>query len=291
MKGVKLVTAMIRLHKKQLLFTYLLFSLEMLGLLLRPFFLTLAINDLMQQRFGGLFLLCGTHCIWLLIGSLRHIYDTRTYSAIYISLVQKMFSQKNGKDVSTLSAHSTLAREFVDFLEYDLVYVIEALYNILGSLVLMFFYEKKVVLLCLALLLPVLLLSKYYGKKMKDLTQQKNDELEKQVAIITEDDSSEISTHYKQLRQYQVKISNQEALNFGLMELLVVIAIAVSLLLTYHTSGPAILAGNVVGIFLYVTNFTRGLETIPYIVQRVATINDVMQRIESDELITPEDKS
>ena len=40
-------------------------------------------------------------------------------------------------EVSKLSAHSTLAREFVDFLEHDLVYVIEAVYNILGSLVLL----------------------------------------------------------------------------------------------------------------------------------------------------------
>ena len=34
------------MHRRQLLLTYFLFSLEMLGALLRPFFLGLAINDL-----------------------------------------------------------------------------------------------------------------------------------------------------------------------------------------------------------------------------------------------------
>lgn len=283
MKGIQLVKDLMQLHKKQLLLTYFLFSIEMLGLLLRPFILGLAINDLLQKNFNGLILLCVVHLIWLVIGSIRHMYDSRTYSAIYITLVEKMFAKRRNKDVSTLSAHSALAREFVDFLEFDLVYVLEALYNIFGSLILMFFCEKSVVLLCLALLLPVFFLSRLYGVKMARLTKQKNDELEEQVDVIERNDSEEIKKHFKRLRFFQIKMSNQEALNFGLMELMVMIAMAVSLVLTYRTSGSDILAGNVVGIFLYVTNFTKGLETIPYMVQRITTINDVIHRIESNE--------
>jgi hypothetical protein len=57
------------------------------------------------------------------------MFDTRTYTAIYTSLVTRFLSRRYLKnDVSKLSAHSNLAREFVDFLEHDLVYVIEAAY-------------------------------------------------------------------------------------------------------------------------------------------------------------------
>jgi hypothetical protein len=75
-------------------------------------------------------------------------------------------------------------------------------------------------------------------------------------------------------------MSDQEAFNFGFMELMVMIVLGVSLLLTYQTSGTAILAGNIVGIFLYVTNFAKGLETIPYTIQRLTSLTDITRRIE-----------
>ncbi len=281
MSRFQILKSLMLKHRSQLVFTYILFSLEMLGGLLRPFFLGMAINDLMKGSYEGLILLSVAHVITLSVGTLRHMYDTRTYSAIYVSLVTKFLSRRiYQKDVSKLSAHSTLAREFVDFLEFDLVYVIEAVYNLLGSLILMFFYDSKVVLLCLAVLVPVVLVSKLYGNKMMRLNKLKNDELENQVDVISNGNTKELKKHYNNLRFWQIKISNQEAFNYGFMELLVMIVLGASLLLTYKTSGAAILAGNVVGIFFYVTNFAKGLETIPYMVQRLTSLSDITRRIE-----------
>ncbi|HRF20362.1 MAG TPA: ABC transporter six-transmembrane domain-containing protein, partial [Chitinophagaceae bacterium] len=159
-------------HRNRLVLTYILFSLEMLGNLLRPFFLGLAINDLIKGSYQGLILLSAIHLGWLLIGTIRHRLDTRTYSAIYTSLVTKFLARRyNKSDVSKLSAHSNLAREFVDFLEFDLVYIIEALYSIFGSLILLFFYDTSVVLVCLSILLPVVAISYLYGKRMKMLNK------------------------------------------------------------------------------------------------------------------------
>jgi ABC-type multidrug transport system fused ATPase/permease subunit len=281
MSRFQILKSLMLQHRWRLVFTYIFFSLEMLGGLLRPFFLGMAINDLMKGRYQGLIILSVAHIITLCVGTLRHMYDTRTYSAIYVSLVTKFLSRRiYQKDVSKLSAHSTLAREFVDFLEFDLVYVIEAVYNLLGSLFLMFFYDAKVVGLCLAVLVPVVLLSKMYGSKMKRLNKLKNDELENQVNVISSGNTRELKKHYNNLRFWQIKISDQEAMNYGFMELLVMIVLGTSLLLTYKTSGIEILAGNVVGIFFYVTNFAKGLETIPYMVQRLTSLSDITRRIE-----------
>ena len=127
-------------HKYQLSFTYFLFTLETLGSLLRFYFFGEAINDLIKGSYHGLIVLSTVHIIYLIVGTARHIYDTRTYTAIYTSLVTKLLSRRFEKiELSKLSAHSTLAREFVDFLEHDLVYVIEATYNLLGSLIILFF--------------------------------------------------------------------------------------------------------------------------------------------------------
>jgi ABC-type multidrug transport system fused ATPase/permease subunit len=168
----------------------------------------------------------------------------------------------------------------VDFLEFDLIYVIEAAYNLLGSIILLYFYDRSVVLLCLAILLPVVGISYIYGKRMKRLNRLKNDELEQQVDIIGSGDKKAIFKHFNNLRHWQVRISDQEAWNFGIMELMVMIVIGISLVVTHSVPGSAILAGNLVGIYTYILKFVSGLDTIPYTVQRLSSLNDITRRIE-----------
>ena len=277
-------------HRLRLLLTYILFSIEMMGNLLRPLFLGIAVDDLMKGSYRGLILLSAVHFAWLIIGMVRHRLDTRTYSAIYTALVTKFLARRYNKtDVSKLSAHSTLAREFVDFLEFDLVYVMEAIYSIFGSLALLFFYDTAVVLVCLAILLPVIGFSYLYGKRMRKLNQQKNDELEKQVDIISTGNTHLIKQHYDNLRKWQVRISDQEAWNFGIMEIMVMVVIGLSLLITNKTTGGAIEAGSLIGIYSYIQRFVSGLDTIPYTVQRLSSLSDITRRIElqQEDLIKP----
>lgn len=268
-------------HKYRLIFTYSLFSLEMLGGLLRFYFFGEAINGLIKGSYTGLIVLAIIHLSYLIVGTIRHMYDTRTYTAIYTSLVTKFLSRRYNKiEVSKLSAHSTLAREFVDFLEHDLVYVIEAAYNILGSLVLLFFYDRTVVGICLAILVPVVIISLLYGKKMKQLNRHKNDELEKQVDIISTGDNINIRHHYNNLRKWQIRISDKEAWNFGFMEVMVLLVVAISLVVSQNLHSSTIMAGSLFAIYSYILKFASGLDTIPYTLQRLSSLGDITRRIE-----------
>jgi ABC-type multidrug transport system fused ATPase/permease subunit len=271
-------------HKYQLIFTYSLFSLEMLGGLLRFYFFGEAINDLIKGSYNGLIVLTLVHLAYLVIGTIRHMFDTRTYTAIYTSLVTRFLSRRYMKnDVSKLSAHSNLAREFVDFLEHDLIYVIEAAYNILGSLIILFFYDKTVVLICLAIMIPVIIISMLYGKKMMKLNKFKNDELEKQVDIISTGNNHIIRHHYNNLRKWQIRISDKEAWNFGFMEIMVLLVIAVSLIASKNLHSTTIMAGSLFGIYSYILKFTSGLDSIPYTMERLSSLSDITRRIELEE--------
>ena len=269
-------------YKYKLLLTYSLFSVEMLGLLLRPFFLGKAVDDLLEGSYRGLIYLASAHLVWLVAGTIRHMYDTRTYTAIYTALVTRLLSRKyKDSDVSKLSAHSTLAREFIDFLEYDLNYVVEASYNLIGSLIMLFFYDKLVVLVCFVILVPVIAISYFYGKRMKRLNQLKNDELENQVEIIGTRNDKKINQHYANLRKWQIKISDKEAWNFGIMELLVLVVIICALLITTDKHWKeGFLAGDIIGIYNYILKFVSGLDTIPYTVQRLSSLKDITKRLE-----------
>lgn len=272
-------------YKYKLLLTYSLFSIEMLGLLMRPFFLGKAVDGLLEGNYTGLIYLAAAHLVWLVAGTIRHMYDTRTYSAIYTALVTRLLSRKyKGDEVSKLSAHSTLTREFIDFLEYDLNYVVEAGYNLLGSLIMLLFYDKAVVLVCLVMLVPVFIISYFYGKRMKRLNQLKNDELENQVEIIGSRNTKKINQHYANLRKWQIKISDKEAWNFGAMELMVLVVIIASLLITTGRHWQeGFLAGDIVAIYNYILKFVGGVDTIPYAVQRLSSLKDITRRIEFGE--------
>ena len=291
MSRFQILRSLIMKHKYQLVFTYSLFSLEMLGNLLRFYFFGEAINDLIKGSYHGLIVLTAVHFVYLIIGTIRHMYDTRTYSAIYTSLVTKFLCRRFSKiEVSKLSAHSTLAREFVDFLEHDLVYVIEAVYNIFGSLILLFFYDKAVVGICLAIMIPVIVISFFYGKKMRQLSQLKNDELEKQVDIISTGDNKDIRQHYNNLSKWQVRISDKEAWNFGFMEIMVLVVIGFSLIVSKNMHSPNVLAGSLFGIYSYILKFASGLDTIPYTVQRLSSLSDITRRIELQADDFPEER-
>lgn len=261
----------------------------MLGGLMRFYFFGEAINELIKGSYHGLVILTLVHLAYLIIGTIRHMFDTRTYSSIYTSLVTKFLSRRYLKtDVSKLTAHSTLAREFVDFLEHDLVYVIEAAYNIIGSLIILFFYDKTVVVICLAITIPVIIISMLYGKKMLRLNRHKNDELEKQVDIISTGNNHIIRHHYNNLRKWQIRISDKEAWNFGFMEIMVLLVIAISLIASKNLHSTTIMAGSLFGIYSYILKFASGLDTIPYTMERLSSLSDITRRIEleADDLPT-----
>jgi len=118
---------------------------------------------------------------------------------------------------------------------------------------------------------------------MNKLNLQKNDELEKQVDIIGSGNNHLIRQHYDNLRKWQVRISDQEAWNFGVMEILVMVVIGLSLLITNKTMGAGMEAGSLVGIYSYIQRFVSGLDTIPYTVERMSSLTDITRRIKLQE--------
>jgi ABC-type multidrug transport system fused ATPase/permease subunit len=286
MEGTNYLKKILFENKFKLIVTYILFTLEMIGALFKPYFIGQAVNDLMISSYKSFYIFLGLHLMWALVGMLRLRYDTRTYSTIYNSIMLKFLSEKTDKaqqDVSKLSAHSTLTRELTDFLEYDLVYILEAIYNIFGSLILLYFYDVKVVLLCIVALIPISILSKYYGKKMSVLTHEKNNELENQVDTIATFDQAQIKQHYESLQKWQIKISDQQAYNFGIMELFVAVLVGVSLLISTQPNVQPLNEGELIGIYFYILKFNTGLETVPYILEKYANLKDIIERITSFE--------
>jgi ABC-type multidrug transport system fused ATPase/permease subunit len=259
---------------------YTLLALENLGTLLRPYFLGTAVDDLLAGSYRGLLRLSALHLAWLVVGTVRHMYDTRAFTAVYTRFVTQLLTRRvDDPDVSKRAAHATLAGQFVEFLQHDINYVIEALYNLVGSVVLLLLYNRRVALICLVVLVPVLRLSTLYGRKTGRLSLERHDEVEKQVAIIASHDPQRIRAHYLRLRACDIRLSDQEAWNFGAMELLVLTVIAFALLVSTEGAQGTVQAGSIIGIYNYILKFASGLDTIPYTIQRLASLKDLTRRM------------
>jgi hypothetical protein len=120
---------------------------------------------------------------------------------------------------------------------------------------------------------------------MKQLNKTKNDELENQIDVIESGNISAIHKHYDKLRYWQIKISDKQAINFGIMEMLSIIVIALSLITT-HKGALLLNAGSLIAMYSYVKSFVTGLDTIPYAVDKYASLNDIAQRIEIEKSST-----
>lgn len=275
------IKGLIWVHRSRLALTYILYTLEMAGSLIRPLLIGNAINDLINKSYEGLVILTIIHLSWLVISYFRHRFDTRTYSAIYTSIMKSLTSKDTQlNNISKLSARSSLTKDLVDFMEYDVYFILEAGYNIFGSLILLAFYQSSLVWLCLAILFPVGIIGMWYGRKMRRLQKSKNDELEKQVDVLSHGNTNLIHDHFIKLQQWQIRISDQEAINFGIMEILVIVVIFFSLIITTDSATSPVLAGDFIGIYYYLIKFLNGLDTIPYALQRWSTLSDIVERLE-----------
>ena len=282
--GSSQITRVLREYRAQLVLTYTLFALEMFGTLMRPFFLGVAVDGLLAGHYTGLIRLTVVHLLWLVVGTARHMYDTRTFTTIYTAFVTRVVRRSDiDRDVSKLSAHSSLARQVVDFLEFDFNYIIEAIYNVIGSLIILYAYDATVVGICLVALVPMLLFSRSYGRVTARLNLGRHDELEKQVDIIAGTDHAAIESHYNALRRWQIKLSDQEAWNFGVTEVLVLLVITGSLLVTAPLGRSTLQVGAIIIIYNYILKFASGLETVPYTIQRLSALKDIMRRLSPEE--------
>ena len=264
-------------HRKNLLLTYTLVLIEKLGELSIPFFLGLSIDGLIKQNFIPILYFVVVYLIWATIVTIRHRYDTKTYTNIYNQVVFDLIGNDKDPNTSKIAAHATLIREVVDFMEFDMVYIATAFINIIGAMAMISTYSIDVVLLCLTLMVPVLYLSKGYGLSMRELSQKKNTELEKQVDVISNGNILETKHHFNILRIIQIRISNKEATNYWQLQLVSLVLLIGSLLIMGFKG--AVQAGALVAMWSYLLTFLNGLEIIPYSIQRWSNLKDIINRI------------
>src|ERR1700722_12870805 len=242
-------------YRRQIVGTYIVTLAENLFELAYPSLTGLAVNGLLKHDFAGLGMLLGVWLAHTATGVFRQSYDTRVFSSIYTDLATRTVSEQATKGVSTsqIVARSSLSREFVNFFERDVPATVNSLFGLLGALVLLFFYDAWSAGFCLMLLVPLAILNRGYSKRTLTLNQRLNNQLEREVTMLTRRSPSRVFGHYRLLAKWRMRLSDAEAMNWGVMELFsIVFSAAVIIRITWL---PHIEPGTIFAMLAYLWNF------------------------------------
>jgi len=267
-----------RKHRGKMLLTYALFNLENLLRLAQPAALGWAINDLLQSRWLGVWVLVAQHLSHMLIGSIRKMYDTRAFTAIYAELATDVItSQKaDNEAVSRIAARSAMSREYVDFFERYVPMMIRSGYSIVGSLLMLGWYDPWLIAYCGGLILPALILNAVYSRKTFQLSSGLHDQLEHEVDIIKDGSDADVREHFDKAASWRIRLSDAEAINFSVMELFI-LGVMIACLIRFCSQGSPE-AGDIFAVFRYVLMFMMGMDTVPKLVEQLSRLKDIGKR-------------
>lgn len=271
--------ALLRAHARRLALTYGLFSLEAGLLLLQPLALGRAVDGLLRGSLEGLLLLLGVQLAYLAIGGVRRALDTRTFTRIYGEVAAGLVLRQRDDAVapSRIAARSALARELVDFLERDALATVNLVFAAVGALAMLALYDPLIGLLCLVVLGPISWLNRRYARRALALSRGLNDELERQVGVIGQGDPAAVRAHYGALARWRVRVSDTQALQFGIAE-----AVGLGLVLaTLLRAGAAaeVSAGEVIAMVRYAQLFALSLTGLPVLVGQLSRLQDICRRV------------
>ena len=263
----------------KILFTFALVTLEALTGILFPLLIGIAIDGLLEDSIDGVLYLSIAGVAALIVGSARRFYDTRIYSGIYCRITPEMIQNETNKDasVSRISARTGLLTEFVEFLENSMPKMINALISVVGILAIIATLNIDVFFACLSILGLIVFIYTITGKFNYKLNTKYNNQLEKQVDILTARDSIAIKSFYKELMRWNIKLSDLETMNYFVIWVGV---IAVFIYTPITVIGAGVLSyGLVFSIIMYVFDYTGSIVSFPLFIQQAIRLKEISARL------------
>jgi ABC-type multidrug transport system fused ATPase/permease subunit len=267
-----------RKHRGKMFLTYSLFNIENLLRLAQPAALGWAINDLLNDRWLGVWILVAQHLSHMLIGTVRKMYDTRAFTSIYSELATDVITRQKARDeeVSRIAARSAMSREYVDFFERYVPMIIRSSYSVIGAMVMLGLYDPWLIAYCGGLIVPAMILNRWYSRKTLMLSTGLHDQLEHEIAIIKDGEEKDVREHFDQAASWRIRLSDAEAANFGLMELFI-LGVIIACLIRFCSHGTPE-AGDIFAVFRYVLMFMMGMDSLPRLVEQMSRLKDIGQR-------------
>ena len=274
-----MVTTHVRRHRGALAVTYGAVVVENTLELLYPFAIGLAVDGLLDGRWGGVIVFAAISLVHTVIGVARQWHDTRSFNRLYASLATDLVEQQRAAGVPTTSvaARAALAGEYVEFLQDGVSTAITAAFAVIGSLAMLFFYDLQLGLVAALAAVPVVLLNRRLMQRSGRIFRRLNDESEVEVSLIHEGSTAEVRRHFGVLAGHWNRLSDTEAATWGLVDL---VALGLAVFALVRTTALSDEAGTIFAVIAYVWAYTGGFDLVPTVLQRMSNLADIRRRLE-----------
>lgn len=275
--GSPTVAGIWRTYRLKITGTISLMTTERLLAVVVPFVLGITINDLIAGSFRGVWWLIGLEAARLIVGVSRRLYDTRVYAEIYTDVADTT-ARKTETSVGQRAARLGLARELVDFFEWELQELLAAVIGMTGALAMLIYLLPVVGGLSVVAGLLIGLAFIASRKRIFSLNTLLNNELERQVAMLESGTEIRRRQHLSRLARWRIHLSDLEASNFAIADTLLGALIIGAVVITVR-AGMSV--GEVFAVLTYLIDLAGSLLVLPWTYQQSIRAREIGSRIAS----------
>ena len=242
-----------------------------------PLLLGFTIDGLLAREFGPFWHLCATLTALVVVAVVRQLIDTRIFGTIRVELSQVLADRNPGLPVSALNARVLMAREIVDFLEEAMPVLMAAVVQLVASVVILFTYHWVLAATAVSAGTAMLVIYGRFHDRFFRLNRAINARAEKQVRLLDTRIGPAFGRHLRLLRHWEVRLSDTEALVYGL-----IYAVLMALVITNLSFTALVMVASAGAIFAIVTyswEFMDAAFNLPEALQQWSRLSEIIERI------------
>ena len=250
--------------------------LEAAGWTLFPLVIGRAIDGVLAGSSRGLREFAVLGIVAMGIGIARRLVDSRAYARIYAQLGEELAGRRAESGTSTTTARLGMLREIVEFFENSLPALITSVIGLGGTLLILSVLTRPVFLGCLAVIGATMTVYALTGGLTTRYNQGLNDEHERQVDAVESGDAARVGRHIRDLMRWNIKLSDLEAANFGIVWLFMIGLLVFSIGTTAETT---VEYGTVFAVVMYVFQFAESVILLPFYYQQWLRLREISGRL------------
>jgi hypothetical protein len=268
---------------KAIIFSYSLFSINSILMLIYPKVLGNTIDHLIAKDYSYIWYMVGTFVLLMFFGYISRIYDIKVFSGIYrkFASIETNKQIEAGIETTKINGRLTLMNNIVRFFEYDMIVVIQTFIGVVGSIYFLSLVSLPIVGFLLLSGLAIVGASYYYSPKLAAMTALNNDISEEQTDIIGKRKIGGVNNLLRRGQKIAIKRAYIDS-NFGVWIQAIVYG-SVTALLTYYVMYSKVTVGSVFSTYRYMFDFCNALLGLPMILTSYINIKDVVRRLEIEE--------
>jgi ABC-type multidrug transport system fused ATPase/permease subunit len=242
-----------------------------------PLLLGFTIDGLLEREFAPFWQLCLILALLVVVAVVRQLIDTRIFGTMRVALNQVLADRNKGLSVSALNARVLMARELVDYLEEEMPILMAAVVQLVASVVILFTYHWALAIFAVSAGMAMLVIYGKFHDRFFRLNRAINARSEKQVRILETRTGPAFGRHLRLLRHWEVRLSDTEAIVYGLIYAVLMLLVVVNLGFTALVMVAS--AGAIFAIVTYSWEFMDAAFNLPEALQQWSRLSEIIERI------------